>query len=67
MMNSQKGQVLPLALVALAIGILTIAPFLSHAGSSIIGSRIYQQSISEQYSADAGVEHAIWHLQSGDG
>jgi len=66
MMNSQKGQALPLALVALAIGMLTIAPFLSHAGSSLIGSRIYQQSTSEQYSADAGVEYAIWHLQSGE-
>ncbi len=65
-MNSQKGQALPLALVALAIGVLTIAPFLSHAGSSLIGSRIYQQSTSEQYSADAGVEYAIWHLQSGE-
>jgi len=66
MMNSQKGQVLPLALVALAIGVLTIAPFLGHAGSSLIGSRIYGQSMSEQYSADAGVEYAIWHLQSGE-
>jgi len=66
MMNSQKGQALPLALVALAIGMLTIAPFLGHAGSSLIGSRIYHQSISEQYSADAGVEYAIWHLQSGE-
>jgi len=65
-MNSQKGQVLPLALVALAIGVLTIAPFLGHAGSSLIGSRIYGQSMSEQYSADAGVEYAIWHLQSGE-
>jgi len=65
-MNSQKGQVLPLALVALAIGMLTIAPFLGHAGSSLIGSRIYGQSMSEQYSADAGVEYAIWHLQSGE-
>ena len=65
-MNREKGQALPLALVALAIGMLTIAPFLGHAGSSIIGSRIYEQAISEQYSADAGVEHAIWHLQSGE-
>jgi cytoskeletal protein CcmA (bactofilin family) len=66
MMNNQKGQALPLALVALAIGILVVAPFLSHAGSSLIGSRIYEQSIDEQYSADAGVEYAIWNLQSGE-
>ncbi len=66
MMNSQKGQALPLALVALAIGTLVIAPFLSHASSSLIGSRIYEQAIGEQYSADAGVEFAIWHLRSGE-
>jgi len=66
MMNSQKGQALPLALVALAIGTLVIAPFLSHASSSLIGSRIYEQAIDEQYSADAGVEFAIWHLRSGE-
>lgn len=66
MMNSQKGQALPLALLALAIGMLTIAPFLGHVSSSLIGSRIYEQAISEQYSADAGVEYAIWHLQSGE-
>ena len=65
-MNSQKGQALPLALLALAIGMLTIAPFLGHVSSSLIGSRIYEQAISEQYSADAGVEYAIWHLQSGE-
>ena len=65
-MNSQKGQALPLALIALAIGILVVAPFLSHAGSSLIGSRIYEQSIDEQYSADAGVEYAIWQIQSGE-
>lgn len=65
-MNSQKGQALPLALLALAIGMLTIAPFLGHVSSSLIGSRIYEQAISEQYSADAGVEYAIWNLQSGE-
>jgi cytoskeletal protein CcmA (bactofilin family) len=66
MMNSQKGQALPLALVALAIGMLVVAPFLSHAGSSLVGSRIYEQAIDEQYSADAGVEYAIWQIQSGE-
>ncbi len=61
-MDGEKGQVLPLALVALAIGSVVITPFISHASSSLIGSRIYGQAIAEQYSADAGVEHAIWRL-----
>jgi len=66
MMNSEKGQAFPLALVALAVGSLVIAPFLAHASSSLIGSRVYEQEISRLYSADAGVEYAIWHLQDAE-
>ena len=64
-MNSEKGQALPLALLALAIGVLVIAPFLGHAGSTLTGSRIYGQAIGELYSCDTGVEHAIWNLTNG--
>ncbi|MBA7616721.1 hypothetical protein ES703_24019 [subsurface metagenome] len=62
-MNSEKGQAVLLALIALGIGALVTAPFLGHASSSLIGSRIYGQAIAERYSADAGVEHAIWRLK----
>jgi hypothetical protein len=64
-MNGEKGQALPLAIMALAIGALVIAPFLGNAGSSLIGSRIYGQTITEQSAGDAGVEHAIWSLTRG--
>jgi len=63
MMNSEKGQVLPLTLIILAVGTLVIASFLGHASSNLIGSRAYEEAIIEQYAADAGVEYAIWHLQ----
>jgi len=62
-MNSEKGQALPLAMLALAFGTLVISPFLGHASSSLVGSRIYGQVISEQYSCDAGVEWALWRLK----
>src|SRR4030042_1636621 len=65
-MNDEKGQALPLVLLTLAIGTLVIAPFLGHASSSLIGSRLYGQSIAELYSCDAGVEYAIWHLMNGE-
>ena len=65
MMNSEKGQVLPLALLALLVGTLAVTPFLAHAGSSLIGSGIYGQAMRERYSAEAGVEYALWHLQGG--
>ena len=61
-MKYEKGQALPLAMMALAFGTLIIAPFLGHAGTSLIGSRVYGETILHQGSCDAGVEHAIWNL-----
>ena len=66
MKNGEKGLALPLALCVVVFGTLVITPFLSHAGSSLIGSRIYGEAISQQYSGDAGVEHAIWDLTYDD-
>jgi hypothetical protein len=65
MMNSEKGQALPLAILALAIGMLVIAPFLGHASTSLISSRTYGEAIAHQNACDAGVEHAIWSLTRG--
>jgi len=63
MMNDEKGQALPLVLLALAVGTLVIAPFLGQASSSLIGSRIYGEAITELYSCDAGIEWALWRLK----
>jgi hypothetical protein len=65
-MKGEEGQALPLAILALTIGALVVAPFLGHAGTSLIGSRFYAGIIHEQNACDAGVEHAIWGLTSGD-
>jgi len=64
-MNSERGQALPLALLALAAGMLLIVPFANHIGGNLLASRIYGQVMNEQYSCDAGVEHAIWNLTNG--
>jgi hypothetical protein len=61
-MNGEKGQALPLAILALTIGTLLIVPFLGHAGTSILGSRVYAETIDYRTACDAGVEHAIWRL-----
>ena len=63
MIRGEKGQALPLAILALAAGTLVIAPFLGHASSSLVGSRIYEQAIIEQYSCDAGIEWALWRIK----
>jgi hypothetical protein len=64
-MSGEKGQALPLAILALAIGMLVIAPFLGHASSSLISSRAYGEVIAHRNACDAGVEHAIWSLTRG--
>jgi len=61
-MNGEKGQALPLAILALTIGTLLIVPFLGHAGTSILGSRVYAETIDYRMACDAGIEHAIWRL-----
>ena len=66
MMNNQNGQSLPLAIIALAIGSLVVAPFLGLASTDLIGSRVYGEAIAEQSACEAGVEHAIWSLTRGD-
>jgi hypothetical protein len=64
-MNNEKGQALPLAIVALAIGALVVVPFLNHAGTTLLDSRLYTDGINNRDAADAGVEHAIWNLTEG--
>jgi hypothetical protein len=66
MKNDEKGQAMVITMFLVAFGTLVIAPFLSHAGSSLIGSRVYGETMSQQYSSDAGAEHAIWDLTYGD-
>jgi hypothetical protein len=65
-MNGEKGQALPLAILALTIGMLLVVPFLGHADASIIGSGIYAKAIANRNTCDAGVEHAIWRLVYGN-
>ena len=65
-MKSEKGQALPLAILTLMIGMLVITPFLGHASANFIGSRTYEQSLTELYACDSGIEYAIWSLMSGN-
>jgi hypothetical protein len=66
MNRGENGQALPLAILALAIGSLVVAPFLGQASASLIGSRTYGQGQAELYACDAGIEHAIWGLAYGE-
>jgi len=63
--RNEKGQALPLAMIAILVGALVIPPFLGYTGTSLIGSRNYGDILEAQYACDSGVEHAIWNLTEG--
>ncbi|MDZ7843608.1 MAG: hypothetical protein U5K99_07385 [Anaerolineales bacterium] len=59
---SERGRSLPAALIALAVGSILLAPFLSFVSSRSLGSRAAAETFRAQYAADAGIEYGIWIL-----
>ncbi len=59
-LNTEKGRSLPAALIALAVGSILLAPFLSFVSSRSLGSRAAEEALKDQYSSDAGVEFGFW-------
>lgn len=64
--RDERGQALPLALVALAIGALLVPVFMQSVSVHTVAARNNSSSLVQQYSAEAGIEDAIWQLASGD-
>lgn len=62
--TDSRGQVLPLTLVALALGALLVSPFLVNASANLLAGRNIDLVVKETYSADAGIEWGLWHLKS---
>jgi hypothetical protein len=62
MIRTETGQALPIVLACVALGSLVVGPFLVHSSTSLTSSRYYGQILKDSYSADAGIEHAIWRL-----
>jgi len=60
--HDSHGQVLPLAMAALALGAVLVSPFLVDASVNLLASRRVDSAIKDYYSADAGVEWALWRL-----
>ncbi|MCJ7515738.1 MAG: hypothetical protein MUO89_07225 [Dehalococcoidia bacterium] len=65
-LKKQAGQALPMALVLLALGAMIIVPTLVFTTTNLKATRVVDQKTREVYAADAGIEHALWHLQSED-
>lgn len=66
-LQDERGQAVVMALLALAVAVLLIAVFLYFASASQMATRAADEQTIERYSADAGVEHAIWRLQNEPG
>ncbi len=61
---AERGQALPLALVALAVGAVLVTPFLTNVSINVLASRQTDQTIADYYSADAGIEWGLWNLKN---
>jgi len=64
LIRDEKGQTLVLALILLVVGGLIITPLLAYMSTGLITGEVYERRMDELYAADAGVEDAIWRIQS---
>ena len=62
LVTNETGQALPVVLICLVLGGLTIAPLLSHMSTGLNAARIHEERMVEQYSCDSAIEHAMWLL-----
>lgn len=60
--TGERGQVLPLALMAFAVGAIVVSPFLTNVSVNLLASRRAEEAIADYYSLDAGVEWGLWRL-----
>lgn len=62
--REQKGSAFLLALIALTAGAVLASAFLTMANSSLKISQRFDDSAKRTYAAEAGMEYAIWGLQT---
>jgi hypothetical protein len=62
--HSEAGGSLPGVLVAIALGSILMAPFLSQVSTSMLAVRAAGESTAALYAADSGVEYAVWRLDT---
>ncbi len=61
--DGQRGSALILVLIALALGSLIITPTLNYVGTGLLETRVSEEMLLNQYSADAAVEYSLWQLK----
>lgn len=60
--GARRGNSLPIALIALMVGVLLIFPLLNHVGSSQLQVQRVETTLRKQYTSDAATEWGIWKL-----
>ena len=63
--KDEKGRVLELTLILLAVGGLVLAPLLGLMSTGLLAGEVYEKKTQEYYAADAGVEDCIAWLLDG--
>lgn len=63
--SGERGQLLILVLILLALGALLITPGLNVAATGLRGKQVRTEALKEQYCRDAGAEFAMWQLMYG--
>lgn len=61
--RDERGQVLALVLIVLAVGTLMATSFLTAESADLLSARESSVHLSNRTAADAGVEHGIWRVR----
>jgi hypothetical protein len=65
--SNERGMILPLVLVLVALGMLLIVPTLGHGSAGLTGTSVSEHKARELHAADSGVEDALhWLLHGKD-
>ena len=66
LIKNESGAAMILALVLLLVGGLITAPLVGFTGNAVLNGEVYEDRTAEVYTADAGVEDALWRIENGD-
>ncbi len=62
--SDEKGEILITALIVMAVGVLLIMPVLHFVSTRHNQTRRVELSMGGQYAQDAGIEYAIWKIET---
>lgn len=64
LIKNERGQALPLVLMLLVVGGLTIGTLLTYVSTGLNVGQTQEERLAELYAADAGVEDGLWKVKN---